>query len=607
MNSRSLFITLVMMGYLYLGSAQVFTEVSSSIGVDQLHTNIFLMGGGVAVLDYDNDGWEDIYMTGGEAADKLFRNLGDGSFQNTSSSADLPLINSSGVVAGDLNNDGYQDLVITSFIYHSDLVLQNNGDGTFTAIQALGPTMDWSTSASLADVNKDGLLDIYMVCYVEQSSYLTDSVGTVIGFSHDCFENRLYINQGNFQFLESASDYGLNDNGCALAVAFTDFDNDTDSDIFLANDFGAWVVPDRLFRNEFPLEDFIEVGGAMNADAGIYGMGVAIGDYDHDHDLDYYVSNMGDNRLHRNDQVAFSDQAEFANVENDSMGGAMNTSWGAMFMDYDNDMFEDLFVANGEITTGLLLSVVDDDPDRLFVNNGDGTFTDETFALGLGETTRSRGCAKFDYDNDGDMDIVVATVDIDSTEMIRNLVYRNDQNTDNHYLKVKPIGVISNQDAIGTHARIVVNGESWITEVDGGSSHGSSSEKTLHFGLGSNTIVDSLILTFPSGIVQTLVQVQADQTIEVLEDIAIGIGPKNSSFSPFISYDDQGNVFYNGTGGSSLRIIDARGRVLHQRKVSFSHTMQKVNLGNNSNLATGVYYLRVDAEEGTKTLKFLVQ
>lgn len=588
-------------------SAQVYTEVSSSIGVNQLHTNIFLMGGGVAVLDYDHDGWQDLYMTGGEAADKLFRNLGNGTFQDVSGDVGLPEVNSSGVVAGDLNNDGYQDLVVTSFIYNTDLVLQNNGDGTFIGLPALGATMDWSTSASLADVNKDGLLDIYMVCYVENSLYLTDSAGTVIGFSHECFENRFYINQGNFQFVERATDYGLNDSGCALAVAFTDFDNDTDSDIFIANDFGAWVVPDRLFRNDFPLENFTEVGVAMNADAGIYGMGVAIGDYDHDLDLDYYVSNMGDNRLHRNDQLNFSNQAEFANVENDSMGGAMNTSWGAMFLDYNNDMWEDLFVANGEITTGQLLMVVDDDPDRLFTNNGDGTFIDETFTLGLGETTRSRGCAKLDYDNDGDLDIVVATVDIDSGAAVRNLIYRNNQNTGNHYLKVKPIGVLSNRDAIGTHARIVVNGESWIVEVDGGSSHGSSSEKTLHFGLGSNTIVDSLILTFPSGIVQTLVQVQADQTIEVVEDIAIGIAATDKTIDSFISYEDPGRVYYNGHGNASLRIIDARGRVLNQLNVSSNNSIQKVDLSANSNLATGIYYLNVVSILGMETLKFVVQ
>jgi hypothetical protein len=489
------------------GLAQVFTEVSNAIGVDQLHTNLFLIGGGVAIIDFDNDGWQDIYMTGGEASEKLFRNLGNRSFEYVS--AGMTSVNSSGVVAEDLNNDGFEDLVIASFKNDSDRVLRNNGNETFTEISiALGQQVDWSTSASLADVNKDGLLDIYMVCYVENNGFTFDSIGVINGFAHECFENRLFINQGNFQFQERAIDYGLNYNGCAPAVAFTDFDNDRDSDIFSANYFGAWVVPDRLFRNDYPLENFIEVGGAMNADAGIYGMGVAIGDYDHD--LDYYISNMGFNRLHRNDQFMFSDLAEFANVENDSIGGAKSTSWGTMFIDYNNDIWPDLFVANGEITTGQILTVVAEDPDRLFINNGDGTFSDETFLLGLGSTTISRGCAKLDNDNDGDMDIVIATVDNDSLVTVRNLVYRNNQNTGHHYLKVNPIGVINNRDAIGTHAQIVVNGESWIVEVDGGSSHGSSSEKTLHFGLGSNTLVDSLILTFPSGIVQTLVQVQAD-------------------------------------------------------------------------------------------------
>ena len=586
--------------------AQVFSEVSSSIGIDHIHTHQYLIGGGLAVLDYDQDGWPDVYMTGGEASDKLYRNLGNGLFQDVSLSSALPSMGSNGVAAGDLDNDGFPDLVIATYRGESDRVLRNNHDGTFTDMfNALGPTNDWGSSVTLGDINKDGLLDIYVACYVETSAFITDSSGTVTGFAHEGYSNRLYLNQGNWQFEEDGAWYSVADQGCALATAFTDFDNDLDMDIFLANDFGEWVVPNGLFQNEYPWTYFTNVAYDMNSSAGIYGMGIAIGDYDHDLDLDYYVTNMGDNLLHRNDS-GFTYQAEYAGVENDSIGNFMTTSWGTVFLDFDNDMWQDLFVANGNVTTGQFLQTVFDDPDKMFKNNGDGTFTDATNATGFGGITKSRGAVYADFDKDGDLDLFISTINIDSTVTDRNLVYRNNQSTGNHYLQVKPIGVLSNRDAVGTHARIVVGGESWITELNCGSSYASSNQKILHFGLGSNTVVDSLILIFPSGIEQTLVQVAGDQTIEIFEDITIGFDTRDVEVDAFISYGRYGEVYYNGSGNSQLAILDSRGRVLNSISTT-GGLNQQAEIDLNQNLASGFYFVNIRTADASAVLQFIIQ
>ena len=479
------------------------------------------MGGGVAIFDFDNDGWEDIYLTGGEDSDKLYRNLGNGQFENSTTSSGISAFSSVqtfGVTTGDIDNDGFRDILLTTFLGHSNILLHNNGNGTVEQIP-LPETGDqyWSTAATFGDVNQDGFLDILITNYVYQSAFIQEN-GSVVGFAHECSPNRLYLNNGDLTFTDASAAYGVDEDGCALAVAFSDFDNDLDSDIILCNDFGEWVSPNRLFRNDFPVTSYTDVSNQENMAYPMYGMGVAIGDYDRDLDLDYYQTNIGRNRLSKNEFGSFSDVTEYAGVENDSLNGLNTTSWGTFFADLDNDGWQDLFVANGIIPAAPFIANVILDPNKLYRNLGDGTFDDVTVTANVGSVLKARGAAYGDLNKDGKLDIVVNNVS-DSQEEVQICLYQNETSNTNNWLQLKLVGVQSNKDGFGAHVKIVLENDSWIQELGGGSSHASQNTSIMHFGIGERANVDSIIVYWPSGSESVLINVTSNQIISITEDV----------------------------------------------------------------------------------------
>jgi len=310
-----------------------------------------------------------------------------------------------GVITGDIDNDGYRDVFVTTWIDEHNLLFKNNGDGTFQEISASAGILDTalSTAASFGDFNLDGFLDIYVVNYIDPSKPPTDDSG----FYYTCSPNYLYMNNGNETFTEVASLYGVADTGCGLAIAFTNYDQDSDVDIYIANDFGAWVLHNSLYQNNYPSPDFSNVSVSSSMNDAIYGMGIAIGDYDEDGDLDYYVTNLGRNVL-RNNQgnglfIDLTDSAGVANTYTDS--NLFAVGWGTAFLDYDNDTYLDLFVVNGHIPADSIIANAPSNPDVFYKNNGDGTFTDLSASLGVDDTSMARGFALGDYDNDGDLDL----------------------------------------------------------------------------------------------------------------------------------------------------------------------------------------------------------
>lgn len=559
-----------------------FEEVSQQAGIHHHQKNNLHLGGGVAVFDFDNDGWEDIYLTGGENRDHLYRNNGDGTFTEVGIDAGFGLtaaVTTLGVVAGDIDNDGFRDILLLTDLSYENMLYRNNGNGTFTRlVTALGTsTPERSISATMGDVNKDGWLDIYITNYVRETGILFNDSNHVVGFNHTCDADHLFINNGDLTFTESSIQYGIDQQGCGLAAAFTDFDQDGTMDIMVVNDFGQWIEPNALYRNHYPNTAFEDVSQTMGIDDGIYGMGVAIGDYDRDGDLDYYMTNLGRNFLYRNDGDFFTETANQAGVLNDSANGLNTTGWSTFFFDADNDGFLDLFIANGEIPSATFIANALEDPDKLFMNNSDGTFSDVTTAAGLGSTQRSRGAAYGDFNNDGKLDIVVHTAKYNEPEEVRAQLYMNTTNNDNNHLRVQIEGTTSNRDGIGTLVRIVVNGQSQILEVNSGLGHASHSSTTAHFGIGTATTVDSVIAQFPSSIVTTMANVEANQTITIIEDIVTQTSQIQNANANAITMLGPRNLRFNAIGDDlHVCIYDLAGRQLYRSRV-YSDTFEIPN------------------------------
>ncbi|MBL4578115.1 MAG: VCBS repeat-containing protein [Flavobacteriales bacterium] len=497
---------------------QGYVEVSGAIGVDHLHISPMLMGGGAAFIDFNMDGYEDLYLTGGVAADKLFRNNGDGTFTDVTSSAGITgtdTVNTMGVIAGDLDNDGFKELFVTTWDGYHNLLFQNNGNGTFQEISIAASINDTalSVSATFGDINKDGLLDVYV------GNYINLSIVAPNGFDYTCYANYLYINNGNFNFTESGLAYGVADTGCALAVAFTDYDDEQDIDVYLANDFGKWVLPNSLYANDFPTPLYTDVTLSAGVNDSIFGMGVAIGDYDEDGDFDYYITNLGRNVLRQNQGngtfMDYTDSAGVPNTYTDSVFFAVG--WGTAFYDYDNDTYLDLIVSNGYIPADSFIYNTPSNPNVLFRNTGGGLFQDVSDIKGFNDTTIGRGLAIGDYNYDGAVDVVVGVVHNDTSSVFGSLVYRNEEQG-NNWLKVSLQGVTTSRDAFGSHLAIYAGGRVFVREVDGGSSHLSHSSSIVHFGLGNIPVVDSVIINWLNGGTDTVLNIDANQTLYVIED-----------------------------------------------------------------------------------------
>jgi hypothetical protein len=253
----------------------------------------------------------------------------------------------------------------------------------------------------------------------------------------------------------------------------------------------------------------------------MYGMGIAVGDYDHDLDLDYYITDIGAAALYQQQpNQTFFQMATQAGIEDDSIGNAMATGWGNAWIDFDNDKWQDMFIAHGYIQLIPIFANVIQDPDKMYRNLGNGTFSDVTLALNLGDTNAGRGMAMADFDKDGDLDMFVNVVNLSLGGNDVSRLYSNDYSGSNHWLQVEPRGTYSNRDAFGAKMIVKVGADKWIHEVNGGSSHMSQHTHIAHFGMGTDTIVDSLWVIWPNGGVQLLTEIAGDQRILVIEDSA---------------------------------------------------------------------------------------
>lgn len=603
-------------------SAQIFSEQSSAIGFDHSVKARLVMGGGAAFFDYDNDGDEDMYVTGGYNKDEIYRNNGDGTFTKITDNIGINATiqyNTMGVTTGDIDNDGDRDIFVATWDKVAggselpdarNLLYINHGNGTFTEIGLFaGITHEaFAMGASFLDYNQDGYLDIYVMNHILESHFEPGPDG-LLTIAHECYPNFLYINNGNNTFTEMAEELGVNDLGCTIAAVASDYDMDGDVDLYLANDFGDYLIPNVLYRNDFPVNGFTDVSEASGANVPTFGMGIASGDYDHDLDFDYYTTNIGRNVLCENLGGTFIDVTTFAGVENtvvpeeDSLN---TTGWGTAFLDVDNDTWEDLYVVNGRIPALPQHATAVYDPDKLYLNNGNKTFTDVTDLAGVGDTDYVHGMAYSDYDEDGDLDVV--TVVLDELDGYSKF-YVNETVNDNNYIQFKLIGVESNRDAFGSKVFVYTDDLIQVKEVyGGGESHASQHTSVLHFGLGQYAAVDSVRFEWTNGHIQlienpeinmrhTIVESVMSSTDDLIrEELGIIVAP-----NPFV---DHITLYADADFGHmplSVRLTTIDGAILMEQLVPFS---RQATLKIDKALPTGMYLLqiRTDADWTVKKL-----
>ncbi|HXQ69901.1 MAG TPA: CRTAC1 family protein [Pyrinomonadaceae bacterium] len=493
------------------------------------------MSGGVAFFDYDNDGDLDIYLVNslsvdlvkskGKTKSDLYRNDGNGKFTEVGVKAGLSDIGwGMGVAVGDYNNDGFEDLYVTCL--GPDKLFKNNGNGTFTDVTDKAGVSDrrWSTGASFLDYDRDGDLDLFVANYVDFDIDNLPEFGQGQTCQYKSIPvqcgprglkgagDSLFRNNGNGTFTDVTKQAGVSDPDgfYGLGVMTSDFDDDGLIDIFVAND----STPNFHYRNNGDgtfKEIGFTAGTAVNENGSEQGsMGVTAGDYDHDGRMDLFITNFADeyNTLYHNDGPnSFTDVSYAAKVAAVSLP---HVGWGTKFFDYDNDGWVDIFVANGHVYPQLPSYR---QPRLLHHNNRNGTFTEVAAEFGnvLTENRASRGVAFGDIDNDGDIDLLVT--DLDGSPQL----LRNDNGNANNSILIKTVGVKSNRSGIGARVKVVSGDLTQVDEVRSGDSYISQSDMRLHFGLEKRTKIDLIEVRWPSGTVDKISGAGINRIITIKE------------------------------------------------------------------------------------------
>ena len=532
-----------------------FTDITSTTGITFRHVSdpdkkyiVESMSGGVALFDYDNDGWLDIYFVNAptvktareprSAPSALWHNNRDGTFTDVTERSGLGYPGwGMGVTAGDFDNDGWEDLYVTCF--GPNHLYRNNGDGTFTDVTARAGVGDarWSTGAAFADYDNDGWLDLFVANYVDFRLDALPEFGKgdtcqYRGIAVQCGPrglpgagDALYHNNRDGTFTEVSKQAGVSDPAgrYGLGVAWCDFDGDGHVDLYVANDQG----PNFLYRNRGD-GTFEEIGLRSATALSENGkeqasMGVAIGDYDHRGRWNIFVTNFSEeyNALYRHERdFVFSDVSFASGTARSSLPFV---GWGTKFFDYDNDGWLDLLVVNGHIYPQMEtanLGTTYRQRKLFYRNNRDGTFSEMAAELGpaLLERKVSRGAAFGDIDNDGDIDVVVNNLDGAPT------VLRNDGGT-NHFITLRLAGSRGNRDAYGARVQVTSGDLTQVDECRGGSSYLSQNDTRLHFGLERRTRVDSLEVRWPGGRIETFSGIAADSFVLLREGRAPEVRP----------------------------------------------------------------------------------
>ncbi len=508
-------------------------------GVDSKSYIIEVVGCGVAFLDYDNDGWLDVFVLSGTRLDgpppgttnRLYKNNRNGTFTDVTEKAGLTRTGwASAVTVGDYDNDGFDDLFVT--YYGHNVLYHNNGDGTFTDVTEKAglrqTAVRYGSGCTWVDYDRDGRLDLFVANYLNTTLEKLPKPGANTdcrwkGVPVNCGPRglppgsvQLFRNNGDGTFTDVSEQSGVAaaSGGYPMTAVAADYDNDGWQDIYVACD----STPSWLFRNQHDgtfRQEGLERGVALSED-GLEqaGMGVATGDYDLDGRVDIFKTHFSDdtNVLYRND-----DNGYFTDVTIRSGVGVETryVGWGAGMVDLDNDGLPDIFVVTGSVYPEVeqtLPAYPFRTPRLIFRNLGDGRFEEliDEAGPGISAAHPSRGCAYGDFDNDGDVDILVMNMNEPPS------LLRNDVSGKGHWLKVLLVGVKSNRSAIGARVTARYGGRLQAQDVTAQSSFYSVNDRRLHFGLGAATAAD-LTVRWPTGVVEQIPSVDADQLVVIRE------------------------------------------------------------------------------------------
>ena len=496
------------------------------------------MGPGVAFIDYDNDGSPDIFLVNGmdwpghvqkHSTPKLYHNNHDGTFTDVTHKAGLDVeMYGMGVAIGDFDNDGYDDLFVTA--YGQNRLFHNNGNGTFTDVTqkaGLQGPKEFSTSAAWVDYDKDGHLDLVVANYVQWTPE-TDLYCTLDGKvksyctpeSYKGTSVRLWHNRGNGTFEDVTQKAGLGDaTSKTLGVAVLDYDNDGWPDLLFSND----TQPNKLYRNNGngTFSEKAVVAGVAFSEDGVAraGMGVDAADYDHSGFASVLITNFSNQMIslyHNEGKGLFVDEAPRSEIGRASL---LTLGFGCFFFDYDLDGWPDVLIANGHVDDDIQkvqANVSYAERPHLFRNAGKGKFEEVTTSMGTAFASPrvGRGAAYSDINNDGRLDLLLAT-NAGPVYLFRNET--SGAAAANHSLRLKLIGTKSNRDGIGAVVKLTAGGDTQTEMLRSGSSYLSASELVLTFGLGPREKPDSIEIRWPSGQLDHLSSVPAGATITVTE------------------------------------------------------------------------------------------
>lgn len=506
------------------------------------------MAGGIAVFDYNGDGRHDIFFTNGadistlkksspKYSNRLFRNDGNGVFTDVTAQAGLAGTGFDiGAAVGDYDNDGHPDLFVTGV--HGNTLYHNNGDGTFSDVTkkaGLDKSVDpefgplWSEAAVWVDVNNDGLLDLFVVNYL-QWTYSDTPLCVAQGIADYCHPrfykgqpDQLFINQGNGTFKDVSKEWGIRDHvGKGMGVGMADYDLDGKPDLFVTNDADYNFLFHNL-GNKFE-EVAFQANVALAEDAAfISGMGLDFRDFNNDGypDIAYVALKSQTFPVYLN-----TGKGDFAEVTTPSGMRAESmkmSGFGAAFYDFDNDGWKDMFTTRGHVAWHGPPGSVISEPNTVFRNLGaSGKWEALTAEAGFTDATagRHRGCAFGDFDGDGRIDAVTTGLDMDAE------LWMNRSPHAGHWLDVALRGVKSNRDGIGASIKVVTKAGAQYNHQTSSVCYASSSLGPVHFGLGAETTATTVEIRWPSGIVQTLQNVEADRIVKVTEPDAASSSAK---------------------------------------------------------------------------------